>query len=48
LPASVVVRTAQVVPAVGADQLALVASEAMRAGGANLAMMVYRRLIDFC
>ena len=38
---SVIVGAAQVVAAVGADQFALVAGEAMTAGGADLAVVVY-------
>ncbi len=40
---SVVVRAAEVVAAVGADELAVVAGEAMAAGGANLAVVVDMR-----
>ena len=46
---SVVICAAQVVAAVGADQLALVARQAVRAVGADLAMVVDRRLLGgFC
>ncbi|MGA9588038.1 MAG: hypothetical protein WBQ95_22090 [Terracidiphilus sp.] len=38
--ASVIVRAAEVIAAVGADQLALVAGEPVRAGWAYLAVMV--------
>jgi hypothetical protein len=38
--ASVIVGAAQVVAAVGADQLAVVAGEAMTAGGADLAVVI--------
>ena len=37
---SVIIGAAEVVAAVGADQFAAVAGEAMAAGGANLAVMV--------
>ena len=37
---SVIVGAAQVVAAVGADQFAVVAGEAMTAGGADLAVMI--------
>ncbi len=37
---SVVIRAAQVVPALVADQLAVVASELIRAVGADLAVMI--------
>ena len=37
---SIIVGAAEVVAAVSADQLAVVAGEAMAAGGANLAVMV--------
>jgi hypothetical protein len=40
----VVVRAAQVVPAMRADQLAFVAGEPVRTGGADLAVVVDRRL----
>ncbi len=41
---SVIVGAAQVVAAVGADQFAVVAGEAMTAGGADLAMVIGRGL----
>ena len=45
----VVVRAAKVVAAVGADQLALVTYQPVRARGADLAMVVYWRLVGgFC
>ncbi|MDR3753865.1 MAG: hypothetical protein P4K93_08080 [Terracidiphilus sp.] len=37
---SVIVGAAQVVAAVGADQFAMVAGEAMTAGGADLAVVI--------
>ena len=43
---SVIIRAAQVVPALRADQLAVVAGEAVRAGRADLTMMVDRQLGD--
>ena len=43
---SVVVGTAEVVAAVGADELAVVAGESMAAVGADLAMVVDGRNID--
>ena len=42
----VVIRATEVVTAMGADKLAAVAGEAVAAGGANLAVMVYRRFSD--
>ena len=39
---SVVIRTAQVIAALGADQLAVVSREALAAVGADLAVVVYR------
>ena len=42
---SVVVRTAQVVPAVRTNQLALVPRQAVRTGGADLAVVVDGRLL---
>ena len=43
---SVIIRAAQVVPALRADQLAVVAGEAVRAGRAYLAMMLDGQLGD--
>jgi hypothetical protein len=40
---SVVVGAAEVVAAVGADELAVVAGEAMAAGGADLAVVIDKR-----
>jgi hypothetical protein len=43
----IVVRAAQVIPAVRAHQLALVPRQTMRTRRANLAMMVHRRAVQF-
>ena len=40
---SVVIRAAKVVPALGADELAVVAGKPVRAVGADLAVVVDRR-----
>jgi hypothetical protein len=45
---SVVVRAAQVVAALRADQLAVVPRQPMAAGGADLAMVFHRGLSGAC
>ena len=42
---SVIVGAAEVVAAVGADQLAVMAGEPMAAGGANLAVVINRQFV---